>query len=565
MINLPFFKPIKLGGNKIKPLVLLVLDGWGIAPPSEGNAITQAKTPNINSLLTNYPNGQLIASGESVGLPANEVGNTEVGHLTLGAGRVIYQDLKRINIEIEEGAFFENKAFLAAINHRKRFNSKLHVMGLVGTGNVHSSIEHFYALTKLCQKYEVENVKFHLFTDGRDTPPQEAEEEITKIENYLKETKTGEIASISGRYYAMDRERRWDRTEKAYKALVLGRGNTAKSAGEAIRASYQKELSDEFIEPTVIIKENNIPVGPIQDGDAIIFFNFRVDRVGQLTMAFVLADFEKLTSFEFGYAPGTEIEEGKSTFAKTFIRESWPKNLFYVTMTEYHKKLPVSAIAYGPIVVNNSLSDVISRSNMRQMHMSESEKERFVTYYFDGMREGRVPGEDIVIVPSPKVSTYDKRPEMSVFKLTDAFRNELAKDIYHFYVINFANPDMVAHTGNLKASIMAVEATDKAVGKIEEMLKEVNGNLIITADHGNAEELITFPSSTFFFTSSQGEVNTDHSNNPVPVIFVQQGMEGKRINISQGALSDVAPTVLNLMGLTVPNSMGGKNLLEGIQ
>ncbi|OGM06749.1 phosphoglycerate mutase (2,3-diphosphoglycerate-independent) [Candidatus Woesebacteria bacterium GWC1_42_13] len=563
MFNLPFLKPVKLGGNKITPWVLLVLDGWGIAPPSEGNAITKAKTPNMTALLGKYPHTQLIASGESVGLPANEVGNTEVGHLTMGAGRVIYQDLKRINIEIEEGTFFENRAFLAALNHSKRFNSKLHIMGLVGTGNVHSSIEHFYALLNFCEKYEVRGVKLHLFTDGRDTPPQEAEVEIAKIDEYLHEAKFAEIATISGRYYAMDRDRRWDRTEKAYKAIVAGKGVTARSAIEAVKGAYAKSLTDEFIEPTVIVNAEGRPVGTVDNGDAVIFFNFRVDRVRQLTMAFVLAEFEKLTSFEFGYAPGTELEEGKATFARTFNREKWPQNLLFVTMTEYHKKLPVSAIAYGPIVVENSLGDVLSRANIRQMHMAESEKERFVTYYFDGMREIRVPGEDVLIVPSPKIATYDKKPEMSVFKLVGEFRKELAKDIYHFFLINFANPDMVAHTGNLKASIAAVEAADKAVGEILEMVKVVNGNLVITADHGNAEELISFPTTSFFFTSSEGGVNTEHSNNPVPVIFVVPSMEGRVINLPQGALSDIAPTILNLMGLTPPTSMKGRNLFQG--
>jgi len=280
-------------------------------------------------------------------------------------------------------------------------------------------------------------------------------------------------------------------------------------------------------------------------------------------MAFVLQGFESLKSFEFGYAPGTEIEEGKATFAATFNREKWPQNMFFVTMTEYHKKLPVSAIAYGPIVVENSFSDIISQANFRQMHMSESEKERFVTYYFDGMKEMRASGEDVVIVPSPKVATYDKKPDMSVFKLVAEFRKELAKDIYHFFVINFANPDMVAHTGNLNATIAAVEATDKAVGQMVEMLRAVGGTLVVTADHGNAEELISFPTTSFFFTSSGGEVNTDHSNNPVPVIFVNSMLEGKAMNLPQGALSDIAPTILSLMGLSIPKEMTGRNLLGG--
>ena len=563
MFNLPFFKPLKLGGNKIKPFVLLVLDGWGIAPPSQGNAISLAKTPNINGLLSRFPRAQLIASGESVGLPANEVGNTEVGHLAIGAGRTVFQDLKRINLAIEDTTFFENKAFHSALNHARRFNSKIHIMGLVGTGNVHSSIEHLDALLKFCQKFEVRGVKIHVFTDGRDTPPQEAAVEIARIFESLKETGVAEIATISGRYYGMDRDRRWERTEKAYKAIVLGKGVTAPGPVEAVKAAYAKGLTDEFIEPTVILNKEGLPCGTVENNDVIIFFNFRVDRVRQLTMAFVLQGFESLKSFEFGYAPGTEIEEGKATFAATFNREKWPQNMFFVTMTEYHKKLPVSAIAYGPIVVENSFSDIISQANFRQMHMSESEKERFVTYYFDGMKEMRASGEDVVIVPSPKVATYDKKPDMSVFKLVAEFRKEPAKDIYHFFVINFANPDMVAHTGNLNATIAAVEATDKAVGQMVEMLRAVGGTLVVTADHGNAEELISFPTTSFFFTSSGGEVNTDHSNNPVPVIFVNSMLEGKAMNLPQGALSDIAPTILSLMGLSIPKEMTGRNLLGG--
>lgn len=563
MFNLPFFRSLKLGGNKIKPLVLLVLDGWGIAPPSQGNAISLAKTPNINSLLNRFPHGQLIASGESVGLPANEVGNTEVGHLTIGAGRTVFQDLKRINAAIEDNTFFENNAFLSALNHARRFNSKIHIMGLVGTGNVHSSIEHLDALLKFCQKFDVRRVKLHVFTDGRDTPLQEAVVEIGKILEYLKGTGVAEIATISGRYYAMDRDRRWERTAKAYKAIVLGKGQIAHGPVEAIKAAYAQGLTDEFIEPTVILNKDGLPTGTVEDGDVVIFFNFRVDRVRQLTMAFVLPDFETLKSFEFGYAPGTEIEEGKATFAATFTREKWPQNLFYVTMTQYHKKLPVSAIAFAPTVVTNSLTEVISRSSLGQMHMAESEKERFVTYYFGGMNELRVAGEDVLIVASSKVATYDKKPEMSVFKLVGEFRKALAKDIYHFFVINFANPDMVAHTGNLQATIRAIEATDKAIGKMVEMVMATRGRLVITADHGNAEELISLPNASFFFTSSGGEVNTDHSNSPVPIIFVDPILEGKGINLPQGALSDVAPTILSLMGLSIPKEMTGRNLLGG--
>ena len=556
-----FLKMTKSSG--IKPVVLLVLDGYGIAPASAGNAITQAGTPYMNQLLNSYPHGELIASGESVGLPANEVGNTEVGHLTLGAGRVILQDLKRISLAIEDTTFFDNRAFLHALAHCRKFNSKMHLLGLVGTGNVHSSIDHFYGLLQFFKKAEFRNVYYHLFTDGRDTAPKEAGEVIDQIQIYIDDNKIGQIASISGRYYAMDRDRRWDRTEKAYRTIVLGRGQTALSSRDAVSAAYAQGLTDEFIEPTVIMSGSK-PVATVDDNDAVVFFNFRVDRARQLTMAFVLPDFERLTSFEFGYAPGTDQEEGKATFKGTFNREKWARNIFFVTMTEYHKKLPVSEVAYGPQRVSDGLASVVSSSNFRQMHMSESEKERFVTYYFDGMNERPVVGEEVSIVASPKVATYDKKPEMSVFRLVKEFRKRLSRGIYHFFIINFANPDMVAHTGNLKATIAAVEVVDRAIRELVEAVKAVDGTVIITADHGNAEELLSFESTSFFYTTGVGKVNTDHSNNPVPVIFVNRRYAGRSVTLSKGSLADVAPTILMMMGLTVPVTMTGRNLFTTI-
>src|SRR3972149_3438922 len=535
------FLQSKPSASSVKPMVLLVLDGYGIAPSSAGNAITQAKTPYIDSLMNSYPHTELIASGESVGLPANEVGNTEVGHLTLGAGRVIYQDLKRISMAIEDGTFFDNKAFLHALAHCRKYNSKMHLMGLVGTGNVHSSLEHFFGLLQFFKKAEFANVFLHLFTDGRDTPPKEAGEIINKIQTHLKDNRIGTIASISGRYYAMDRDRRWDRTEKAYKAIVLGKAQVASSAEEAVEHAYFKGLTDEFIEPTLIATQGRA-LATIDDNDAVIFFNFRVDRARQLTMAFVLPDFEKLTSFEFGYAPGTELEEGKATFRGTFQREKWARNIFFVTMTEYHKKLIVSEVAFGPQLVSDGLTAQLASANLKQMHMAESEKERFVTYYFDGMNEKLFSGEEVSITASPKVATYDKKPEMSVFKLVHEFKKQLSKGIYNFFVVNFANPDMVAHTGNLKATVKAVEFVDRAVEEFVEAVKLIDGTVIITADHGNAEELITYETTSFFFTTGGGKVNTEHSNNPVPVVFVNNDYTGRGGSLTKGSLGDVAPT-----------------------
>ncbi|KKQ51413.1 phosphoglycerate mutase (2,3-diphosphoglycerate-independent) [Candidatus Woesebacteria bacterium RIFCSPHIGHO2_01_FULL_39_17] len=562
MLHLPFFTKKKPG---IKPTILLILDGFGLAPASEGNAITLAKTPNYDRLLEKFPHAELIASGESVGLPANEVGNTEVGHLTLGAGRVILQDLKRINLAIEKGTFFDNKAFLGATAHIKRFNSKLHIMGLVSSGNVHSSLAHLYAILQLCKKEDIKDAYLHVFTDGRDSPPKEGIEIIQQIENNLHLLRVGRIASVTGRYYAMDRDRRWDRTAKAYKAICSGVGSQAFSSLDAIKGAYLKGQSDEFIEPTVI-SNNSAPIATVNDNDAIIFFNYRIDRPRQLAMAFVMNDFENLKRFDFGYDPITNLREGEVDIGTTFVREKVPKNLFFVTMTEYHKKLPVSGVAFTPEVIQKPISVCLAEVGLKQLRMAESEKERFVTYYFDGMNETKLEGEDVVIVPSPKVPTYDVRPQMSLQKLMAEFKREIKRGIHHFTVVNIANSDMVAHTGNLKATIIAIEIVDKYIGELTRFVLEMDGTLFITADHGNAEELLTFPSSTYFYTSSKGAINTDHSNNPVPLIIVSNKFLGNPLNLGKGGLADVAPTILNLMGISIPKEMTGKILLHvGVQ
>lgn len=558
MFKLPFF-----GNNKrrIKPTALIILDGFGLAPPSEGNAITLAKTPNYRNLLNNYPNTELIASGESVGLPANEVGNTEVGHLTLGAGRVILQDLKRIDVEIEKGYFFDNKVLLSAATNVKINNSKFHIMGLVGSGRVHSSMNHLYALLQFCKKESLENVFLHLFTDGRDSPPKQGLEIVEQLERYLEAIKLGKIASISGRYYSMDRDRRWERTEKTYNALVSAHAIQAFSSLDAVKNAYLRGQTDEFIEPTLIADKNG-PVGLINDNDSVIFFNFRIDRPKQLTMAFIMPDFENLKSFDFGYDPETNKMLGEVEVGKTFQRVKVLKNLFFVTMTEYQKGLPISGVAYAPEVVVNTISEVLANRGLRQMHMAESEKERFVKYYFNGLKEEKYEGEDDHIIPSPKVSTYDKKPEMSLADLVDSFKKELNKDEYHFFVINIANPDMVAHTGNLNATIKAIEMLDKRLIDLTSCVLSVDGTVFITADHGNAEELITFPGSSFFYTTSRGSVNTDHSNNPVPFIILANNLKNRVVNLSKGSLADVAPTILTTMGIQKPEVMSGKNLLQ---
>lgn len=560
MFNLPIFKR---KNNKIKPVVLVVLDGFGIAPHSEGNAITSAKKPNFDSYWNNFPHGELLASGESVGLPANEVGNTEVGHLTLGAGRIMLQYLKRIDLAIEKGQIYDNQALLEAASHVKSNNSKLHIMGLVSSGSVHSSIGHLYGLLEFCKKEEIPRVYLHIFTDGRDAAPNASLEVVEKLESYLETTRVAKIASVSGRYYAMDRDKRWSRTEKTYKAMVLGQGVTANSAVEAIKAAYAKGQTDEFIEPTILINSGNKPE-LIEDNDAAIFFNYRVDRPRQLTMAFVLPDFENLKSFHFGSDPDTNVEEGEVKISNTFVRQKVPKNLFFVTMTEYQKNLPVSAVAFGPEYVSDPLGKMISESGLRQLHMAESEKERFVTYYFNGKKEGPFEGEDVLIVPSPKVETYDKKPEMSLPKLVSECTKQIKRDLYGFVVINFANPDMVAHSGDLKTSISAIEIVDKYLGKLVETVLDCDGTVLVTADHGNAEELITYPSSSFYFTSDKGSINTEHSNNPVPLLVINNSLKGNRTILPKGGLSDLAPTILKLLNIQIPQGMTGNDLMASL-
>ncbi len=562
-IRLSPIESSKLEKSVIKPHVLLILDGFGIAPVSTGNAISAAKTPNLTYFQGNYPYSKLIAAGESVGLPANEAGNSEVGHLTIGAGRVIYQSLPKINMSIKDGTFFENKAFHTALNHVRTNNSRLHIMGLVGSGNVHSSTEHLIALLELLRRNNFRNCVLHLFTDGRDAPPTDGVNVIKRINDYLNEIKVARIASISGRYWAMDRDARWERTKKAYDAIVNGIGVKATNPVDAITSSYQTNITDEFIEPTVL-QNNGTPVGIVNDNDAVIFFNFRIDRPRQLTMAFTFANFEELKVVEFGYTPhGTQKhkKEGEKAEGPTFNRGKVPKNLFFVTMTEYQKNLPVSAIAFPPDVVRNSFPEILSSSNLRQFHLTESEKERMVTFYFDGLKDQRLPGEDVFIVSSPSVSTYDKKPEMSLFKIVKEFKKAILKDTYHFIIMNFANPDMVAHTGNLKATVKAIDYVDSAVGSVAAMTLKAGGILYITADHGNAEELLSFPLGTFFFTTSSGSMNTEHSNSPVPFYLIGNNYKGVKGMLSDGNLADVAPTILEMMGVAKSPEMTGKSLI----
>lgn len=539
-------------------IVLIIMDGWGIAPPSPGNAVTLAKTPNINRFWVLFPHTTLSASGEAVGLPHGEKGNSETGHLNLGAGRIVYQDLPRINMAIADGSFFNNHAFLQAIDFVKKNNSGLHLLGLIGQSGTHASIEHLFALLLLAKQQKVKNVYLHLFTDGRDSPPKSALTYITQVENKIKELGIGQIASISGRYYAMDRDNRWERTQKAYEVMTLGVGEKANSAKEAVKKAYEAGVSDEFILPTVILDNGKNPVGLICENDAVIFYNYRIDRPRQLTKAFVLPDFENLKGKKVAFDPYTEKYYKKTYVEKeikgTFQRKKIIKNLCFVTMTEYEKELPC-LVAFPPIKVQLPIARVIAEEELRQLHISETEKERFVTYYFNGQREDAFLGEDRIEIPSPNVSTYDLKPEMSANSITETVIQRLRMNLYNFIVINFANPDMVGHTGVIEAGIKACETVDDCVGRITQEVLAKDGVCLITADHGNVEEMINL---------STGGIDTEHSSNPVPFICVSKNFRGKNIFLPSGILADVAPTVLKLLKIEPPATFTGRNLLGGI-
>lgn len=541
----------------IKPVGLIVLDGWGIASSGPGNAITQAKTPNFNRFWSLYPHTKLIASGEAVGLPRGEDGNTETGHLNLGAGRIIYQDLPRINLAIADGSFFSNEAFLKAINHVKQNNSKLHLIGLIGSGGVHSNTEHLFALLNMCKEQRLNDVYIHVISDGRDSPPTSLSEYLSAVENEMSKLGVGKIATVVGRYYAMDRDRRWDRTEKAYLALTKGIGESANSVTEAVTNAYNNKQTDEFILPTIII-ENNKPVALVSDNDAVIFFNFRIDRPRQLTKAFVLDNFEldapkvSFDPYAIKYYKRHVLEEEPSY--PVFKRDKKLSNLLFVTMTEYEVDLPV-VVAFPPQKVDLPLGRIIADKNMRQLRVSETEKERFVTYYFNGLLETSFTGEDHLIIPSPHVPTYDLKPEMSALEMTDVLINKLTTSEYPFFLINYANCDMVGHTGVISSAIQAIETVDNCIGKIVRTVLTLNGSCIITADHGNVEEMID---------AATGGIDTEHSTNPVPCIIINNDLEGRAIELELGILADVGPTILHLLGIQKPASMTGKNLLLNI-
>jgi 2,3-bisphosphoglycerate-independent phosphoglycerate mutase len=515
----------------------MILDGFGVAPDSAGNAVTRANMPNWNQYLKTYPTMTIKASGEEVGLSWGEMGNSEVGHLAIGAGRVYYQTLPRINRDIEKGDFFENQTFLAAINHAKQHGSALHLVGLISTGRVHSLDAHGHALLTLAKQQGLDRVFVHAILDGRDTVFNVGGDFIAALQKKMAELKVGKIASVSGRYFAMDRDNRWERTGAAYNAMALGQGPQAADPLAAIRAAYAAKVYDEEVPPTVIT-ENGAPVATIKDNDAVIFFNYRSDRMRQLTRAFVLPDFDK--------------------FARPPL-----SNLHAVTMTEYEAGLPVQ-VAFPPEMIEKSLAQVVSEAGLKQLHIAETEKYAHVTFFINGRREDPFPGEERAIVPSPRVASYDQQPEMSLPKVSERILEEISEGKYDLIVTNFANPDMVAHTGNLEATVKAHEEVDAHLGRVVEATLAADGVAVILADHGNSEELLNVRT---------GEVDKEHSTNPAPFIIIGQQYAGQASVAGEvpegdlslmppvGMLADVAPTVLKIMNLPQPPEMTGQALI----
>ena len=506
---------------KDKLTMLMILDGFGENNNKEGNAIAMAKTPNIDKLMKKYPTTDIYTSGLNVGLPDGQMGNSEVGHTNIGAGRIVYQELTRITKSIEDGDFFSLPEFTAAIENCQEHSSKLHIMGLLSDGGVHSHIRHLYALLELAKRKGFEEVYVHCFLDGRDTPPASAEGYIVKLEEKMKEKEIGKIASISGRFYSMDRDKRWQRVKKSYDALVNGIGEKASSSVSAIEASYQKEVFDEFVEPTLICNGDN-PIATIGEHDSVIFFNFRPDRAREITRALVDPEFD-------GF-------------------ETKPLNLYYVCMTQYDATIPNVNIAFKPTVLKNTFGEYVSKNGLTQLRIAETEKYAHVTFFFNGGEEKQYPGEDRILVPSPKVETYDLKPEMSAYEVTDKVIEAIKEDKYDTIILNYANTDMVGHTGNLDAAIKAVETIDECVGKVVKLVEEKNGVLLITADHGNAEQMIDYKT---------GEPHTAHTTNPVPLILIGAG----NVKLKQGKLADLAPTMLELMGLEKPEEMTGESII----
>jgi len=532
-------EPIHKNTQRPRPVVLMILDGYGIAPAGDGNAISLAKTPNFDIFKERYPVVTLKASGETVGLMWGEMGNSEVGHLTIGAGRVYYQALPRIEKSITTKEFFQNQQLLKTAEHVKKTDGTFHIFGLMSSGKVHAFNTHAYALLEFCKQQKIKKVAVHPILDGRDTLYNSGVEFIEELQAKMKELKVGKIATLSGRFYSMDRDNRWERTEKAYNAMVLGESEEIfQDPLEALKSSYTKEVFDEEFVPVVIGKPGK-PAAVIQKGDAIVCMNFRPDRARQITKAFVLPDFQK--------------------FEREYI-----KNLHFTSMTEYEKGLPVDVLFPAENLVN-TVSEVLSNAGLVQLHIAETEKYAHVTFFLNGMREQPFPNEDRVIIPSPKVPSYDEAPDMATREITDHLLKDVQTGNYDVMIVNYANPDMVSHTGDLKASIQAIETVDECVGKIAKAVLAEDGVVMITADHGNIEEVKNVQT---------GEMDKEHSTNPVPLHIIGNIYEGQpgiagdvpggdlSLMPPIGMLADIAPTMLKILGIEQPEEMTGTPLIE---
>ena len=507
-----------------KPTVLMILDGYGLSDKTEGNAVALAKTPVMDALEKEYPFVKGYASGLAVGLPEGQMGNSEVGHLNMGAGRIVYQELTRITKEIQDGDFFKNEELLAAVENCKAHDSALHLYGLLSDGGVHSHNTHLDALLQMAKDHGLKKVYVHCFLDGRDTPPASGKDYIEQLLDKMKEIGVGEVASVMGRYYVMDRDNRWDRVEKAYRAMTAGEGETAVCPLCAVSASYDKEVTDEFVVPTVIVKDGK-PVATVQDNDSIIFYNFRPDRAREITRAFCADEFD-------GFPREKRI------------------NVKYVCFTEYDVTIPNKSVAFKKVEVTNTFGEYLAAHHMTQARIAETEKYAHVTFFFNGGVEAPNEGEDRILVKSPKVATYDLKPEMSAYEVCDKLVDAITGGKYDVIIVNFANPDMVGHTGIIEAAVKAVEAVDECVGRAVEAIKKVDGQMFICADHGNCEQLID---------EKTGEPFTAHTTNPVPFLLVNY--DPAYTLRDGGCLADIVPTMIEMMGMEQPKEMTGKSLL----
>lgn len=507
-----------------KPLALFILDGFGLRDNEEGNAVKGARTPNLDKIMQENPMTTMRASGEAVGLPEGQMGNSEVGHLNLGAGRIVYQDYTRINKAIDDGSILTNEVLDTVLGQVKADNKALHLMGLLSDGGVHSHNRHLYGLLEMAKEKGLDKVFIHAFMDGRDTPPKSGKTYLEELEEKIKEIGVGRIATVSGRYYAMDRDNRWERIKKAYDAMVLGEGNHAEKAVTAMEESYKDGVNDEFVIPVVIEDDDQI-TATIQEGDAVIFFNFRADRARQITRALALKDFE-------GFSRPAEH----------------PADINFICMTEYDEEFDLP-IAFPPISIKNGFGEILSKNGIKQLRIAETEKYAHVTFFFNDGIEKKYPGEDRELIPSPKVATYDLQPEMSAYEVTERLLAKIAEDKYEVIILNFANCDMVGHTGIFEAAVKAVEVVDECLGKLVPAITDKGGQILLTADHGNSEKMV----------DDDGEPFTAHTTSPVPLVYINAP---GGVSLKPGKLADIAPTMLTILGIDLPAEMTGEVLLN---